>query len=286
MSMSKRFVQTVGLATGVVAIVAAATPETSIGRSARKLARRLERRGRYVVGMMPGVAYRLAGRRPNPDVSDDILADRIRSAIGPVEKSLDVPRVHVMVEDHVAIVHGDIPEPSDAHAITHAIMQVSGVRGVESHLHAGLIDGDTRPSESSWAGQPASNALKTLVAAAEHSGAHRPYEAIHAVLCGFADRLPDDEREHFFSHLPADVRALAGPPHRHGEKPRVRTLEQLVATAMAEGGVDPDRATEITTAILRTLRELVPEEAGDVAAVLPSELRVVWDRTISNGTTR
>ena len=96
---------------------------------------------------MPGLVYRLAGRHPNPDVSDDILADRVRSSIGGLEKRLDVPHIHVMVEDHVAILHGEVTEDSDVRALEHAIVRVSGVRGVESHLHVGLAPGDTRPSE-------------------------------------------------------------------------------------------------------------------------------------------
>jgi len=277
MSITKRIVQTAGLAAGVVGIVAAAAPETSLGRSARRVARRLARDIRYVASSMPGITYRLSGQRPDPDVSDDILADRIRSSIGPLEKSLDIPHVHVMVEDHVAIVHGDVPGVDDAHAITHAIMSVSGVRGVESHLHAGLIAGDTRPSHGAAESPPPSDALLTLLAAAERAGAEHPRAAVHAVLCGFAERVPDNEREQMLAHLPIDVRALAGPPHRHGERPpRIKTLEQLVGAAMAEGGIERTRATEITTAIVAALRALVPDEADDVAAVLPAELRAVW----------
>jgi uncharacterized protein (DUF2267 family) len=274
MSVTKRIVQTAGLAAGVVGIVAASAPETGIGRSARQLARRVARDVRYVASSMPGIVYRLSGRKPDPYVSDDILADRIRSSIGPLEKSLDVPHVHVMVEDHVAIVHGEVPDTTDARAIAHAIMAVSGVRGVESHLHAGLIAGDTRPSDGAHA---ASDALLTLLAAAQRSGAKNPRAAVHAVLCGFADRIPEDECEQMLAHLPSDVRALAGPPHRHGERsPRVKTLDQLVAAAMAEGGIEPRWAMEITRTILTTLRTLVPDEASDVAAVLPPELRTVW----------
>jgi hypothetical protein len=52
---------------------------------------------RYRSGQWMGVSYRLRGRRPDPNVSDDILADRIRSSIGGLEARLDVPRVHVTV---------------------------------------------------------------------------------------------------------------------------------------------------------------------------------------------
>jgi len=148
MRLTKQVVKAAAMAAGVIGLVAATVPESGMGRVVRAVGRRLDRDIRYLASSVPGIAYRLEGRRPDPDVSDDILADRIRSTIGPVEKALDVPRVHVIVEDHVAILHGDVPDLSDAHAIEHAIMGVSGVRGVESHLHTALIEGDTRPSES------------------------------------------------------------------------------------------------------------------------------------------
>jgi hypothetical protein len=148
MRLTKQVVKGAGLAAGVVGLIAASVPDSGLGRVVRSIGRRLDRDIRYLASSVPGITYRLEGRRPDPNVNDDILADRIRSSIGPVEKALDLPHVHVMVEDHVAILHGDVPELSDAHAIEHAIMGVSGVRGVESHLHTALIEGDTRPSES------------------------------------------------------------------------------------------------------------------------------------------
>jgi hypothetical protein len=154
MAMRKRLVQTVGLAAGVIGGVAAWAPDSTIARAAKRLADRLARDVRYTVARGPGIAYRLAGRRPDPDVSDDVLADRIRSRLGPLEKHLDVPRVHVMVEDHVAIIHGEVPDKREAHAMEHAIMRTSGVTGVESHLHAALAAGDTRPSQGAAVPQP------------------------------------------------------------------------------------------------------------------------------------
>jgi hypothetical protein len=147
MAVTKRVIRTVGLATGVLGAVAASTSDTTFGKAARGLARRLARHVRYAAGRVPGLVYRLAGRHPDPDVSDDILVDRVRSSIGGVEKRLDIPHIHVMVEDHVAILHGEVTEDSDVRTLEHAILRVSGVRGVESHLHVGLAPGDTRPSE-------------------------------------------------------------------------------------------------------------------------------------------
>ena len=134
MAATKRVIRTVALATGVLGAAVASTSDTSFGKAARRLARQLTRHARYAAGTVPGLVYRLAGRHPNPDVSDDILADRVRSSIGAVEKRLDIPHIHVMVEDHVAILHGEVTEDSDVRTLEHAIMRVSGVRGVESHL--------------------------------------------------------------------------------------------------------------------------------------------------------
>jgi uncharacterized protein (DUF2267 family) len=275
MRTTKRLVQTAGLAAGVIGGVAAAAPETPIGRAARRLATRLDRDIRYAASKAPGITYRLAGRRPDPDVSDDVLADRIRSSIGPLEKRLDVPRIHVMVEDHVAIVHGEVPGEHDASAVEHAIMRISGVVGVESHLHRGLARGDTRPSAGAGS-QPPSDALRTLLDAARESGAGPDASAaVHAALCGFIDRIPEGERDQLLAHLPADVRALTG-PRRHGERPsRVKTIPQLVAAVSAEG-ISSASAYGITVAVVGALRELVPEEERDVAAVLPAELRELW----------
>jgi uncharacterized protein (DUF2267 family) len=279
MRLTKRLVQVAGLAAGAIGVVAASAPESVVGRSARRLTDRMIRDVRYVAASAPGIAYRLAGRRPDPNVSDDILADRIRSTLGPLEKRLDVPRVHVMVEDHVALVHGDVPDDETGASIEHAIMHVSGVKGVESHLHAGLLAGDTLPSQGAAAPPPVSGALQTLLDAASGAGAGwDPRAAVHATLCAFMERIPEGERAQVSAHLPADVRALAGPVRRHGESPpRLKTLPQLVAAAIAEGGIAPVHAQAIVRAVVAALRSLVPNEARDVAAVLPGELREMWE---------
>jgi uncharacterized protein (DUF2267 family) len=279
MALTKRLVQTAGIAAGAIGFVAVTTPDSDVGRAARRLAKRLSRDVRYAAGSTHGILYRLAGRRPDPDVSNDVLADRVRSCLGPLEKRLDVPRVHVIVEDHVAILHGDVPDRRDADAIERAVMRISGVSGVESHLHAGLVAGDTRPSSGAEAPAPPSDALRTLLAAASGAGAgQNPRAAVHAALCGFADRMPDVERERVFGHLPADVRAMAGPARRHRDRPpRLKTLPQLVAAVTAEGGIEPQHAEEITRAVVATLRGLVHDDAREVAAVLPGELRELWE---------
>lgn len=93
-----------------------------------------------------GVAYRLLGRHADPTVDDRTLADRVRSELGPVEKRLDVPRVHVQVQGHVVLLHGDVEWPHEAATIVRAARHVPGVVDVQSHLHCGLLRSDTRPS--------------------------------------------------------------------------------------------------------------------------------------------
>ena len=279
MTLTKRLTQAAGLVAGVIGVVGAVAPETGVGRTARRLAGRLARDVRYAASSAPGMLYRLAGRGPDPDVSDDVIADRIRSAIGPLEKRLDLPRVHVMVEDHVALLHGDVTDEDDAGAIQHAVMRVSGVNGVVSHLHLGLLPGDTRPSEGAGVTPPASDALRALLDVARDAGAgERPVAAVHAVLCGFMDRLPEGERGQVLAHLPVDVRALAGSERPAGARaPRLKTFAQFVAAVTAVGGIEPRHAEVITRAVLATLRGLVYEEQQDVAAVLPAELRELWE---------
>jgi uncharacterized protein (DUF2267 family) len=99
-------------------------------------------------------------------------------------------------------------------------------------------------------------------------------------LGAFSDRIPEDEREHLLSHLPRDARALAALPRRSGAPSALRTAGELVASVTESGGINPERAEDITEAVLGRLRTLVPEEAADVAAVLPPDLRALWTNAV------
>jgi hypothetical protein len=118
-----------------------------IGAVARRSAVRLDRLAQHHAWWRQA-RYRVLGCRPDPEVDDHVLADRIRSELGPVRKQLDLPHVHVTVHRHVAILHGDVGWARDAATITRRVRDVSGVRDVDSRLHVGLLKGDTRPSES------------------------------------------------------------------------------------------------------------------------------------------
>ncbi|SBW23624.1 hypothetical protein FDG2_3860 [Candidatus Protofrankia californiensis] len=239
---------------------------------------RVGRRFRYLRGRLRGVRYRLGGGRPDPDVTDDVLADRVRSRLGSVTRRLDVPRVHVTAFGHVIILHGDVATAADAIVVEDAVWRTSGVEGVVSMLHEGLVSGDTRPSEGDLTLLP-SPMLRRLFAAAQQAGCTQEtvQPAVRAVLTTFFERLPVAERRHVASHLPVDVQVLTVPPRRRGQAPaRMRHLDEFIEAVLRIDHIDRVHAHDITGAVLQTLRDLVPEEAQDVAAVLPEELRRTW----------
>lgn len=236
------------------------------------------RRQRYLGGQFQGWSYRLRGRHPDPHVIDTVLADRIRSSLGPLEKTLDVPHVHVMVEHHVALLHGEVGNDVDVEKLEEAVAAIPGVEGVESYLHVGFGAGDTRPSEGR-ALHPSSDALRRLLAAAGQAGvaAEAAPSVVRAILATFADRLPAGERNQVAAHLPADVRLLFTPPRRVRRGAPARTVHEFVGRVVAATAELPaERAEQVTAAVVGAVRDLVPEEAHDVAAVLPAELRALW----------
>jgi uncharacterized protein (DUF2267 family) len=262
-------------AAAAVGAVLAARPELRhhVRRGGDAAARHLQR----LAGQWQGARYRLAGRVPDPDVDDATLADRVRSSIGPVVKRLDLPHVHVMAEEHVVLLHGEVSTPADARVIEEAVRAVSGVDGVESYLHVGLLDSDTRPSSGR---QEPSEQYRRVVAAVRAAGVDEEYAApvARAVLAAFGDGLPDGERGHVLAHLSPDVRAMAEPPRRHGRRRRLRSVTELVdAVSARAAGVSGEEALRAARAVLAEIRRLVPEERKDVAAVLPAELRALWD---------
>ncbi|MFZ4516646.1 MAG: hypothetical protein ACOYN3_10090, partial [Acidimicrobiia bacterium] len=160
--MRRPRVRVITLALAVGGTVAAVIMTPVIRKRLRELNRAIGKRLRYERGRVRGAQYHLAGNAPNPDVEDDVLADRIRSSIGPIEKRLDIPRVHIAVVDHVAHIHGVVGTSSERYEIERAVESVSGVCGIESYLHVGLGPGDTRPSESLWHPSPSHTVLAEL----------------------------------------------------------------------------------------------------------------------------
>jgi len=210
-----------------LAAAIALRPGTGAARWARRAVRRGRSKARHVTDRLRGVAHR--SWRGDRTVDDQVLADRVRSTLGRVTRDLDLPHVHVMVEDGVVVLHGDVASEEDSEVLEQRACDVPGVRGVESYLHVGLQRSDTRPS------------------------------AGRAV------------------HPPSDARQRR--PGRDDDF-NVRTLDELVATV---SDVDPalgaTRSRLVTDAVLGELSQLIPEERDDVAAILPAELRRLWQRS-------
>ena len=281
--MRKRVIVTVAGGAGLIALGALLARRAQYLQHVRHQVRRagssLVRHSRHRIGRWRGLDYRLAGRRPDPDVSDLVLTDRIRSSLGPLEKRLDLPHLHVMVESHTVLLHGEVDSDENLRAVEEAVARISGVVGVESYLHVGLIRGDTRPSEGK-SEHPPSEARKRLQLAVQQAGVGEQHatRAVRAVLGTLGEQIPPRELDHVRSHLPADVQSLMQPPRRTGAAfRRVRTVPEFVAEVISVDGVPPASGPEIVEAVLGVLKGLVPEETADVAAVLPKDLRRMWE---------
>jgi uncharacterized protein (DUF2267 family) len=262
------------LAGGAVAL----RPGARANRWARHQLTTVRRHLRYLGGRLRGTSYRMRGRHPDPEVPDNVLADRIRSSLGALERRLDVPRIHVTVNGHVVHLHGEVGSEADADAIERAVAAVAGVAGVESHMRVGLTSTDTRPSTGRAVPAP-SGALRRLLDATVAAGIEPDAapQVVRGILATFADRVRTGERDHVAAHLPADVRAMFAPPPQTRRSAQPRTVHDLVARIVAATPeLPPDTAEQVTAAVLDAFRSLVPEEAADVAAVLPEELRRLW----------
>ena len=262
------------------AIAGGALLARSVGARRMRTRARHWLRGRrlHLYGRLQGAAYRLGGGTPSPDVPDLVLTDRIRSTLGGLEKKLDIPHLHVMVNNRVALLHGEVSTADDAAAVVAAVRRVPGVSAVHSELAVGLTPGDTRPSEGRLNQQP-SPMLTAFIRAAE-SAMTRPEppakSIVGAVLTTWFERLPRRERAHVASHLPPDVRALVAPIRRR-QPTDVRSPSELYTTVAARCDLhDYYTAREVTRAVLGALRDLVPEERRDIEVVLPEQLAAIW----------
>ena len=209
-----------GVTLGALALLQR-NPETR--RVVRRAAHNVVKRARYLRGVAHGIWYRMRGGGPDREVSDDILTERVRSSLGRLEKERDLPRVHVMAEDHIVLLHGEVPTAEDRVAVEREVLDVPGVRAVESYLHIGLTRGTTRPSagHAAQAQQP-SDALRALLQASRDSGRDRG--ARRRIR---ARRARHVQRAH--SRRRARTTALPSPP---------RCARPCRATATARAAVD------------------------------------------------
>jgi osmotically-inducible protein OsmY len=128
-----RLLRTAG-ALGATAAMIAAWRAPRLRRRARHTARLAAAEARHLRGVVRGIEYRAAGREPDPMVDDLTLADRVRSELGRLEHRLDIPRVHVMVRNHVATLHGEVHRDDEVAELERRVLQVAGIWGVRSFL--------------------------------------------------------------------------------------------------------------------------------------------------------
>jgi len=165
---------------------------------------------------------------------------------------LDLQRIHVTLDDHLVILHGEVGSENNVDQIMQAVCSISGVVSVESYLHVGLTRGDTRPSASRAIYLP-SEALQRLLNAAVDSGIAPSLarSVVRAILATFTSRLLEDAREHVYVHLPADVRSLFAPARRTRHNSMARMTHELVARIIAQAGaLEEIQAMSVTTAVL------------------------------------
>ncbi len=207
---------------------------------------------------------------------DVVVADRVRSSIGPLLKELDNPRVHVMAEGSRVLLHGEVVDEEARTAVEDAVRQVDGVGVVASYLTVGLLAGEARPSSGHQ--DIPSRANRLFHDALHRAGiAGRPAElALVETLHSFSDTLPEGERAHVLAHLPRDVRSLMSAREDSCEPLPVADADELFSRVEMASGLKSAEAGLAVRTILSELGALVPEECDDVYAVLRPGLRDLW----------
>jgi hypothetical protein len=209
------------------------------------------------------------------ELTNQDLADQVRSQLGHLIHALDLPRIHVMAEDQTVLLHGEVGSESDRDRILNYIRFIPGVESIESHMSVGLLPSDTRPSE----GKPPRSAMyQALEAHLVDSGvigaSARP--AMIGVLLSILDVIPAHERDHLMGHFPADVKVLVSPWIGVREPITVRTPLELEIAAAFRGGTSVSDASHFVKSFIETIRTYVPEEDHDVQATLNNSLRAYW----------
>ena len=260
-------------------VVAATNPR--VRRRAVAGVHRGSRTMHYFEGRLRGACYRASGAVPDPMALDAVVADRVRTRLGRLAHTLDVPRVHVTVCRHVVTLHGEVRSASDADAIEKAARGVPGVFAVHSQLHVGLERGDTPPSYGRLATRPSALLSDMLEEAGRLGLQDRPaVQAVHGVLTTLGELLPDGERRHLAAHLPLDVRAMLEPARCGRRRRRMHDADDFLDAVVESSGIDRQTVAPLAEGLLGMLRDRVPEEAHDVAAVLPERLRAWWEVAI------
>jgi uncharacterized protein (DUF2267 family) len=211
---------------------------------------------------------------------DADLADRVRSLLGPTMKRLDLPRIHVMAEGRRVLLHGDVATADDANLIEQTIACLPEVAAVESHLHIGLLPGDSRPSQAQSQQSAMMTALLSTASAIGIEG-----DAVHAAVWGtlsaILEQIPPNERSHVVAHFPVDVVAIAKARRHIGDEGvHWKTELDLEAAAALRGDTRLEDAEVLVPEIIGVIRRFVPEEDVDVQATLTTHLRDLWQVSV------
>ncbi len=211
--------------------------------------------------------------------TDHDLADHVRTKLGPLLHTLDLPRIHVMAEGFNVLLHGEVGTESDAVAIENAVLDMSGVIGVESHLHIGLLPSDVRPSQGKPGRSPTMTALIHATDDLGIDSMSARSAALRAALTVLFEQIPHSERRHVIAHLPTDVVTFVNPRRNIGE-PRLHWHRPLMldAAVSLRGGISLDTAILLVPKVIKVIRTFIPDEDADVQATLSQNLREYWSQ--------
>ncbi len=235
---------------------------------------------RRVRGRLQGYVGRRRGALLNErravDVDEVVLADRVRSILGPLQKELDLPRLHVMAEGDRVLLHGEVDSEVNRERVEAAVRETVGVGSVGSYLRVGLLTGDSRPSSDHHDRNPSRMARHFHDALTGVGISGRPADlALAETIRLWGNVIPAGERAHLKAHLSKDVKSLMH-SERHGRSNRVGDVAELIDQVRIRSGLAPAQAKQAVKTIVHELRTLVPEECDDITVVLPMELRPLW----------
>ena len=211
------------------------------------------------------------------EVDEVVLADRVRSTLGPLQKELDLPRLHVIAEGDRVLLHGEVDSDASRERVEAAVREIVGVGSVGSYLRVGLLAGDSRPSSGHHDDEPSRMARHFHDALSGVGISGRPADlALAETLRLWSNVIPAGERAHLRAHLSKDVKSLMH-AERHGRSNnRVGDVAELVDQVRVRSGLASAQAKQAVQTIVHELRTLVPEECDDITVVLPMELRPLW----------
>jgi len=108
----------------------------------------------------------------------------------------------------------------------------------------------------------------------------RDAEAVfRAVAAELGRRLGRAEGEHVAAHLPLGLRAVWNEETHGAGRPESFGCEELVARVQSRLGLEqPAEAETLVSIVFAWLKYLAPEERADAGAMLPQDLRELWER--------